>query len=372
MAERGRVNLRGALIGLARRLARGALGLLRRGYALALMALILWLSWSAVRYLVLSLTAPSQTPAQIAGIPKRLDEQLLHGARPDWAGLAAVENPRSPPSHYHRFDTWIEPDAFNDCTRAGCHGPLPHSRRKESRAFLNLHSTSMHCGVCHLSGDERPRPLVWYSLRNGRPRGRPSLLDAYDWLERRDVLNPSTQVGPSGQHEIARLLRAAAKEGQGEPHLGRLARDITAERAGSPAMLDLLATAREAVRRASRGSYGAKLALRDASGRPVLAHANTEAAVRDWLALGATAGGEQRERLLAAVHPGRRTAALECMACHRVQGSLIDFAAVGYPPGRVRDLTEAHVFDMIQHILDGRPFRLPAVGVPPPLDGSQP
>lgn len=350
----------GALRALGRFLARRGVSLLRRAYALALIALILWLSAGAILYLVQSLIIPSAAPPQVTGLPKVLDVSLLKGPEVDWRGLAAVEHPRSPLAHFHQFETWIQSDPLNDCTRSGCHAPLPHSQRKQVRAFLNMHATSLHCGVCHLEFETQPLPLVWYGLADGRPRARPALLDVLAWLEARP--QEPERYGPVQQREIVALLTAASNDFPGEWHLPRLAADLSAVRAGSDSFLALLSDTDDAVRRALRGSYAAKIARRDPAGGPILGNAGTEAAIQAWLERGATATGAAREAMLQAVHPRRRETALQCTDCHRAQGGLLDFAALGYPAARIRSLTEPSIFTMIENIAAGRAFELPSVG----------
>lgn len=376
MAEPGRLarsfwrSLYGAVRAAAWFLRRAGLDLLRRAYAAALIALIVWLSYRSIRYLLVSLITPSDVPAQISDVPRRLDEALLHGARPDWLGLSAVENPRSPLSHYHRFDTWIQHDPPNDCTRSGCHAPLPHGRRKEVRAFLNMHATSIHCGVCHFASERSPLPLAWYELRQGRVTEPPALLSAIGWLDAR-LQDRAATLSADEHRAIVGWLRTAAEQSEGDPALIRAADDIHAVRPSSPAMPGLLDAARQAAGRAARGSYGAKLALLGADGLPMLAHPGTQAAVQQFLSEGAGAAGERRDAMLRSVHPLRRDAALHCDACHRVDGSLLDFGSLGYPESRRRTLTTGPIFNMIQHISRGEPFRLPTLTVPVPPE-SQP
>lgn len=334
-----------------------------RAYALALAALVAFLGYHALHYLVVGLLFSHPPPKQVTGVPLRLEDSLLQVDRQSWLGLAAVETPRSPPSHYHRLDTWVRPDRFNDCARSGCHGPAPHAQRKEDRAFLNMHAASMHCGVCHMQSEGDARALTWYDLDDGRSRGRPALLEAYDWLQKHKD-DDAKAYGHAEQREIGRLLADAAEAGQGEPHLQALAREIAAVRPQSEALLRAIDHARGAVSRALRGSYGAKLALRDSSGDPILAHPGSESAARDWLARGKQAAGEERQRMLAAVHTRKREKPLDCTACHAAESAQIDFAAAGYPPSRVQALVDSRIFEMIQHIRDGRPFRLPSVGLP--------
>ncbi|MCG3128119.1 MAG: hypothetical protein CHACPFDD_02995 [Phycisphaerae bacterium] len=339
--------------------------LIRRGYAAALMAVILYASWQSVSYLITQLMTPPRTPAQIAQLPRRVDEALLHGHRPDWTGLAAVENPRTPLAHFHRFDTWLQSDPRNDCTRSGCHAPLPHSERKEVRAFLNMHATSIQCGVCHVQSDATPLELTWYSVSDGRASEPPALLRAIAWLD----THPTPAAAPSwtadDQRTLLGLVGDAVRQSDDDPTLVRLAAHLDAFRAGSSGFADAVEEARIVVRRALRGAYGTKLALRGGADRPILGHPGTAGAIRDWLANGAAATGQQRENMLRAVHPRKRETPLDCGACHREQGSLIDFARLGYPETRRRELHEPAIFRMIEHISKGEPFHLPDIGVGP-------
>lgn len=334
---------------------------LLRGYALVLIALIVFLSFNAIRYLVASLIIPSKTPQQIAGLPRRMDESLIRGSRPDWLGLESVTNPRAPLDHFHRFDTWIEPDRFNDCTRSGCHSPLPHSVRKETRAFLNMHATSMHCAVCHFDEKTVPLALTWYDIETGKPSAPPALLRAYGWLTARTQQSTFTR---DEQSEIAGLVREAARAAHDDAALLRIAQQLEGFRPSGENFVAALQDATDLIRRMFRGSYGAKLALRDMSGEPIFSHPNTQNAVRDWLANGANAAGSLREKMLTDVHPRRRAETRHCSECHVEKGGLVEFEKLGYPPARVYSLHNSPVFQMIQHIREGRPFYLPGFGVP--------
>lgn len=336
-----------------------------RVYAFGLIVLITWLTFLSIRYLIVSLTVPATAPPQIADLPIRLDRAVIGTGRSAFAALDAAEHPRSPLAHYHRLDSWIEPDSFNDCTRSGCHSPLPHARGKEVRAFLNMHATSIHCGVCHFQGEDVPRPLVWYDLHTGATREPPAILQAYEMVTGPDVGTRWKSATEEDQRRLVTLLRRAAREGGGISALNDLADHFNAYRLRSVGFEKMLETAPDVLPRFFRGEYGAKLALRDsATGRPILGHPDNEAAVREWFAKKDTAGPDERAKLLAAVHPLRSDAALSCTDCHRVEGSLMDFAALGYPPERVDDFVAPIVFRMIEHINAGRPFHLPEVMEP--------
>lgn len=351
----------------------------RRVYALGLIALILWLSIRAIRYLVVSLITPADTPAQIAELPKTLDAAtLLNGHRPGWTGLSAVENPRGPLSHFHRFENWLQADSANDCTRSGCHGPLPHSKRKEDRAFLNMHATTLHCGVCHMSGDDAQLALGWYDPNTGSKRQRPALLEAYERFDRlAQKINVSpTESQPRGagrlssddQKSLVACLNAADREAGGEPGLRKLAEHLNAVRAGSAIFDRLLLSGREVLPRYFRGSYGAKLALLAGGEGLLLGHPGTEPAIAAFLAEKDSARDARRDELLKNVHPRRRSEPLHCRDCHVESGSKVNFPGLGYPEARIRALFQPEVFRMIEHIQQGQEFRIPAVTVPPPTE----
>lgn len=408
---------------VARAAGRFIAGVGKRVYALALIALVLWLSGRALVYLVSTLLL-AEPPPQIVQLPKRLDAELLTREAAGFEALVRTENPRTPLAHYHRVDGWFDPDPRNGCTTSGCHAPLPHAASKELRAFLNMHATSMHCGVCHMT-TESPEPtlaLCWYDLDSGEPVAPPPLLAAYGWLDERlrrleagetpqgqgstdnpaqtapagqsapaQEASPAAQTAPSGlaarvaqsapaaqspparaftradQAEIVGLLAAATEAADGNPALANILRHCEAARPESDEFARILAYAYESLPRFFRGEYGAKLALRTPDGRPLLNHPGAETAQQRLLRLPADAPAEQRQRVIAAAHPRRAPQPRTCSDCHRPAGGLIDFAALGYPPPRIHALAEQPiVMEMIERIGRGHPFHLPSfIGQPP-------
>ncbi len=341
--------------------------LLPRVYAVALILVIVWLTFLSIRFLITSLATESGPPAQIIALPTRLDKTALGESRSAFAALNAAEHPRSPLAHYHRLDSWIRPDSFNDCARAGCHNPLPHSKRKEIRAFLNMHATSIHCGVCHFQIEERPRSLTWYGLTTGKPRQRPAILEAYAMITGPDEATKWKSADEARQDRLVSLLRRAARDAGGVSDLAQLADHFEAYRLGSPGFEQLLKEAPALLPRHFRGEYGAKLAVVNTNGRMLLGHPNTEASVQEWFAKKDSASKDERVQLIKAMHPLKRETALTCTDCHTAAGGLVDFAKAGYPPARVEQLTSPIIFRMIEHINAGQPFGLPSVigGAPP-------
>ncbi|MBK8270957.1 MAG: hypothetical protein IPK83_22675 [Planctomycetes bacterium] len=333
---------------------------LPRAYAVSMILIIGWLTWRSVSYLVVSLLYPTEVPAQIADLPTRLDRESLRKEREAWKAVDATDSPRSPLAHYHRLDTWIEPDKFNDCTRGGCHAPLPHSRRKEVRAFLNMHATSMHCGVCHMETDREPLDLIWYDLAEGEPREAPSIIKAYDALTSEAALARLEEPDAALQKELVTLIRAAAEEAHSPRALRELAEHLAAVRPKSSAFAKLIVAARETLPKYFRGEYGAKLAIQDrATGKPLLGHPGTDADVERYLLNRSTLNDDERNELLKKIHPLKRTKPLTCSQCHRDENSLIPFARLGYPQTRVDSLVHQVVIKMIEHIDKGKPFQMP-------------
>lgn len=350
--------------GKARRRVLAALGGLlkdigRRAYSLLLILVILWLSWRAILYLVAALILPARPPAQIVDIPTRLTESVLM-RRPAAHGLAAPVKTRSPLAHYHRLDQGFQADSLNGCTASQCHSPLPHGQNKADRAFLNMHATSIHCAVCHVEQKEGPLPLAWYDLKTGNKRAQPpALLQAYAWLTSPSIRHTNT-FSLQDQAEIVRLLRQAATEAGGEASLASLAEHLAAVRAASDEFGRLVKVTRQALPGHFRGEYGAKLALLDPRTRQPLLQPDNPKAARQYLARRHSLTGEEKEQLLRKIHPPRRTPTLHCRQCHQPEGSLVDFLSLGYPPARLEAISSPLVTSAIDHIVEGKPFHLPA------------
>lgn len=344
---------------------RTALSLGFRAYVLCIIALVGWLSYRALRYLIVSLVFASPPPETITALPTRMDTTLLETRASGWEALRAAEHPRAPLAHYHGIAGWFQPDRFNDCTRSGCHTPMPHNARKEVRAFLNMHATSIHCGVCHMVSEDPLLQPTWYSLRDGSPTEAPALLQVYGWLMSAEGQKALATPTRAAQKRLVVLLRAAAEQSDGDSTLTRLADELEAVRYTSDVFQALVATARVQVPLRFHGQYGAKLALREKStGQPILGYPETAAAVADFQRRGEAAEAAERDLLLENVHPGQRIDPLRCTTCHRQDEGLLDFRTAGYPPARIASLRTGQVFRAIEDIANGRPLHLPDFTTP--------
>lgn len=98
---------------------------LRRSISVSLLGLGLWSAWAYG-------TISRQTP-----VPPALP------APPKSTG----------PAGYHAYDRAVLPSNGDPGYCSLCHGRMPHGR-SSNRAFLNLHTGVLDCGVCHLTGRE--------------------------------------------------------------------------------------------------------------------------------------------------------------------------------------------------------------------------
>ena len=348
-----------ALVWLVRGAWRNTKRLIPRAYAFALAFVICYLTYQAIAYLIIGLLSPAAAPEQITQLPRRMDASLLADERHNWRALDAAERPRTPPAHFHRIDGWIRPDRFNGCTTSGCHSSMPHNERKEVRAFLNMHASSIHCGVCHMQSDESPLALTWYDLKSAEPKSAPAILQAFEMLVSPDHAKRRDAPDGAFQSELVSQLRASARDADNLTALTNLADHFAAVRPDSREFRDLLVAARSVLPRHFRGEYGAKLALRDPAGSPVLAHPDSQQAVDNYLAREESLKGQDRLDALDRVHTRRRSSPLDCSACHRQSDALINFADIGYPAERIRALRDPVVVEMIEHIRQGTPFHMP-------------
>jgi hypothetical protein len=69
--------------------------------------------------------------------------------------------------HFHHTGFEIEADRRSYCIE--CHGDMPHSTAKETRAFLNMHAFFIACETCHMKLEKAERTGVfkWYDKRTG-------------------------------------------------------------------------------------------------------------------------------------------------------------------------------------------------------------
>ena len=81
------------------------------------------------------------------------------------------------PGHFHHIGRWYQSDKWNFCIK--CHGPTPHSKAPQQRAFLNMHNLFISCQVCHVREQEEiaPTRFGWIDIVNGQLCSNPDMAE---------------------------------------------------------------------------------------------------------------------------------------------------------------------------------------------------
>ncbi len=81
------------------------------------------------------------------------------------------------PGHFHHIGRWYQSDKWNFCVK--CHGPTPHSKAPQQRAFLNMHNLFISCQVCHVREQEEiaPTRFGWIDIVNGQLCSNPDMAE---------------------------------------------------------------------------------------------------------------------------------------------------------------------------------------------------
>jgi hypothetical protein len=81
------------------------------------------------------------------------------------------------PGHFHHVGRWYQSDKWNFCVK--CHGPTPHSKAPQQRAFLNMHNLFISCQVCHVREQEEiaPTRFGWIDITDGQLCSNPDMAE---------------------------------------------------------------------------------------------------------------------------------------------------------------------------------------------------
>ena len=81
------------------------------------------------------------------------------------------------PGHFHHVGRWYQSDKWNFCVK--CHGPTPHSKAPQQRAFLNMHNLFISCQVCHVRDQEgvSPTRFGWVDITKGQLCSNPEMAE---------------------------------------------------------------------------------------------------------------------------------------------------------------------------------------------------
>ncbi|MCW9023969.1 MAG: cytochrome c family protein [Gammaproteobacteria bacterium] len=193
---------------------------------------------------------------------------------------------------FHHIGFPIEPDKASLCV--SCHGNVPHDNSKEVRSFLNMHAFYVGCETCHIQPKEAGESwrFRWYSKENG---------DIID--------NPVALV------EIEDSYKEDAAHNY-----------------------------------PTYGKYGAKIApvIQKGSELVLLSGEKEKKFAQRYVTELGNLNSEQKSQIKKVIHQKVSKTPLQCDGCHQEKDPYIPYAALGYPPRRVVELTNTSVVGMIE------------------------
>lgn len=99
----------------------------------------------------------------------KLFNEMLSGVEKDHSGVARKDIGEVHKLYdFHKTDRKAVLDTQNLCV--SCHGDIPHDKKKEIRAFLNMHAFFMACETCHIRTDKNGVKYVWYNKTTGEEK----------------------------------------------------------------------------------------------------------------------------------------------------------------------------------------------------------
>ena len=326
--------------------------MMQRLYALAILLVIVWTGYTAVAYLFRAVFTPVHVSEHMKQWAAVIDAATLVDR--DLATEAQLY-PRAPLRHFHTLGGLFEPAPNTGCTISGCHGTLAHHKRKEVRAFANLHTTFMTCRMCHTADLTNPTDAVWIRADDGTRIETPPLLELIRLLE---VMAVQIDQAPAELHPtIIESLRQAVEKGHRDPILQYLLAQLETSEPGSPVWRKTVVQLRSELPNHARGEYGAMVTPATTDEREQMFRVRQRALAKKYLA--AEPDSEDAKVIHKQIHEGITTEPEGCTVCHGDEPPRLQFEKLGYSPQRSAFLRDAPVTRMIDQIQRGRPFHLP-------------
>ncbi len=195
--------------------------------------------------------------------------------------------------HFHHIGFEIQEDKTNACVY--CHGQVPHESDPETRSFLNMHSFTVACESCHAVAEKGKGKwtFAWYDINSGDIVSSPTML-----------VEENIFKGPFGD-----------KNKKYYP----------------------------------TGNYGAKIApgYLDDGDFELLTTADDLSDAKDYMEKHQQMSKVERKKAIAAMHRTVIEKPLECDQCHGDSKGYIPYKKLGYPPRRVRQLTDSAIVGLI-------------------------
>lgn len=97
----------------------------------------------------------------------RLYKEMIEGVDAQNAGVAYKDISEIHRLYnFHQAEAVVGTDTQNLCV--SCHGDVPHNKKQEIRAFLNMHAFFMGCETCHITPSSPSGfKYVWYDKNTG-------------------------------------------------------------------------------------------------------------------------------------------------------------------------------------------------------------
>lgn len=335
-----------------------AVNLIGRAYAGVVLCGVAFIGFLSMRFLLTALLATHHLPADIGEIPKRLTAETLRTGMQN-AGPAArfPQSPiRTPLAHFHQIPQWQDVILGTNCTTSGCHAPLPHHKRIEVRAFLNMHSTYVDCMVCHGRTDQ-PLQVQWSTAEATTPQPTPAVLQVATMVEGKV---PDDAAEMRAYHEeLLKLLDLAIRQTGGNPELKRWRLRLDTSKPDNEIWSQAIAEIQAGIGLHVHGEYAALLHYFAGDAKHGTPTSAELAATQEYLNEKSTPTESRKQELLDTIHEPVRPGGLACMTCHSPKGSLVDFERLGYPPSRTEWLKNNATINQILAIEAGQTFYLP-------------
>jgi len=100
----------------------------------------------------------------------KLFQAMIESVDKEKAGVAYKDiNVIREQFEFHKSERNAVMDNQNLCV--SCHGDIPHDKKKEIRAFLNMHAFFMGCETCHIrTEDKMETRYIWYNKTTGEEK----------------------------------------------------------------------------------------------------------------------------------------------------------------------------------------------------------
>jgi len=190
--------------------------------------------------------------------------------------------------HFHHIGVKFEHDKVNACVY--CHGEVPHDKDKEIRSFLNMHSFTVSCELCHVEKG-RKWDLAWFEVKTG------------DYVPNPSKLNEK-EIGTWSLQGYKKIKEKSI-------------------------------------------SYGAKISLFQKDDKEFFSNGDDLSIAKTYMKKFKKYSNKKRKKDKNEMHENILKEPFECDHCHGREQEYVDYAELGYPPRRVKQLNDSAIVGMI-------------------------